>query len=75
MPGIGGARATRTIKEAYPSTVVVLVSTAAPEELPAEATACLADALVWKGALRPGLLEELWREHRPRQEPGAASVA
>jgi len=75
MPGIGGVSATRTIKKAYPSTVVVLVSTAAPEELPAEAGECLADALVWKGALRPSVLEELWRRHRPRQEPGANSAA
>ena len=73
MPGIGGVGATRMIKKAHPSAVVVLVSTAAPEELPAEAGDCLADALVWKGALRPALLEELWLRHRPREQPASLS--
>lgn len=75
MPGIGGVHAARAIKSSHPSTVVVLVSTARPEELPAEAGECLADARVWKGDLRPSLLMQLWQRHRPSAEPGAASVA
>jgi DNA-binding NarL/FixJ family response regulator len=75
MPGMGGIQAARTIKSAHPSTVVVLVSTAAPNELPAGADDCLADARVWKGDLRPSLLVQLWERHRPEQAHGAASAA
>jgi DNA-binding NarL/FixJ family response regulator len=75
MPGMGGIQAARTIKSAHPSTVVVLVSTAAPNELPADADYCLADARVWKGDLRPSLLVQLWERHRPEQAHGATSAA
>lgn len=75
MPGIGGVRAARTIKASHPSTVVVLVSTARPEELPRDAEACAADARVWKGDLRPSLLAELWDRHRPPRLGSATSAA
>lgn len=64
MPGIGGAAAARRIKAEYPATVVVLVSTTHPDDLPDEVHQCSADAVVWKAHLRPQLLEELWFTHR-----------
>jgi DNA-binding NarL/FixJ family response regulator len=67
MPGMGGVRAARAIKSAHPSTVVVLVSTAAADEFPADADDCLADARVCKCELRPGLLVQLWRRHGARR--------
>ena len=63
MPGLGGIEAARRIKEARSSTVLVLVSTTHPEDLPREARECLADEIVWKAELRPALLEEIWRRH------------
>ena len=75
MPGMGGIQAAHAIKSAHPSTVVVLVSTAAPNELPANADECLADARVWKGDLRPSLLVQLWERHRPDRAHGATSAA
>lgn len=61
MPGLGGIGATRAIKGIRPATVVFLVSTTHPDELPREARECLADAIVWKRDLRPKLLDEMWR--------------
>jgi DNA-binding NarL/FixJ family response regulator len=63
MPGLGGIAATRAIKEISPETVVVLVSSTPPDELPRDADGCLADAVVWKGALRSALLDEIWATH------------
>jgi DNA-binding NarL/FixJ family response regulator len=65
MPGIGGIGAARKIKDAHSSTVVVLISTMHPDDLPREAGECRADEIVWKADLRPALLEEIWRRHRP----------
>ncbi len=66
MPGMGGAAAARSIKAEHPATVVVLVSTTHPDDLPDEVHECRADAVVWKAGLRPQLLEELWfTHHRP----------
>ncbi len=65
MPGIGGIGAARLIKAARSATVVVLISTTHPDDLPREASECRADAIVWKAELRPALLEELWRRHQP----------
>jgi CheY-like chemotaxis protein len=62
MPGLGGIAAARRIKESSTSTVLVLVSTTHPEDLPAEAREA-ADEVVWKAELRPGLLTEIWRRH------------
>jgi DNA-binding NarL/FixJ family response regulator len=64
MPGIGGVSAARRIKDAHPSVVVALISTNRPEELPAVAEECSADALIWKRDLQPQLLTELWQRHR-----------
>jgi DNA-binding NarL/FixJ family response regulator len=63
MPGIGGIAATREIKAIRDSTVVVLVSTTHPDELPYEADECNADEIVWKGDLRRVVLENIWSRH------------
>jgi CheY-like chemotaxis protein len=65
MPGMGGLAATSAIKAERPSTIVVLISTEHPSELPAEAATCGAHEIVWKSELRPGLLEAIWLRHRP----------
>lgn len=65
MPGLGGIEAARQIKEAMPWVVVILISTTHPDDLPQAASTCDADAVVWKAALRPALLEEIWQRHRP----------
>jgi DNA-binding NarL/FixJ family response regulator len=64
MPGIGGIAAARRIKVSRPVTVVVLISTTHPDDLPGEARHCLADEIIWKGELRPTLLERIWQLHR-----------
>jgi DNA-binding NarL/FixJ family response regulator len=64
MPGTGGIAAANAIKERSPSTVVVLVSTTRPDDLPPEADGCLADEVLWKTDLRPSLLDEIWERHR-----------
>jgi two-component system invasion response regulator UvrY len=65
MPGMGGLAATRVIKAQRPSTVVVLISTERLSELPAEASSCGADAIIWKSELRSGVLEAIWLRHWP----------
>ncbi len=67
MPGIGGVAATRKIKAAHPSTIVALVSTCGPEELPGVSEA---DAVICKQDLRPSVLEEIWKRHRPVTQSG-----
>jgi two-component system, NarL family, invasion response regulator UvrY len=69
MPGLGGIAATQEIKRIRPETIVFLVSTTHPDELSQEAAECHADAIVWKGDLRPRLLAETWAKHAGR--PGA----
>ena len=63
MPDLGGIEATWRIKTIRPSTVVALISSAHPDELPPEAEHCPADEIVWKADLRPSLLDELWQRH------------
>src|SRR6266576_3301604 len=63
MPGIGGIAATREIKRLSQRTVVLLVSATHPDELPPEATECRADGIIWKGDLRPNVLETIWAKH------------
>ncbi len=64
MPGLGGIDATQAIKEIRPETVVVLASTTHPDELAREADHSRADEIVWKGDLRPRLLDEIWARQR-----------
>jgi DNA-binding NarL/FixJ family response regulator len=65
MPGMGGLAATKAMKVARPATIVVLISTEHPSELPPEALTCGADEIVWKSELRLGVLEAIWLRHRP----------
>jgi DNA-binding NarL/FixJ family response regulator len=64
MPGLGGVLATNEIKQRRPETLVLLVSTTHPDELGRDAWESRADQVVWKGDLRPQLLDELWDRHR-----------
>jgi DNA-binding NarL/FixJ family response regulator len=60
MPGINGVEATRRITAAHPTTVVVLLSTYAADELPAGADDCGAAAYVNKEEFGPAVLKEVW---------------
>ena len=64
MPTLDGISASTRIKESVPSALVVLVSATHPDELRQEASGCGASAILWKGDLRPRLLDELWLHHR-----------
>ena len=69
MPGLGGIEAARSIKTSRPSTLVVLISTTRPDELPPEAEMVRADTIVWKSDLGPGLLDEIWSRSRSVPRP------
>lgn len=64
MPGLGGIGAARQIRTRLPSTVIVLVSTAHPDELPLEPGDGVADAVIWKSELHPDRLDEIWLSRR-----------
>jgi two-component system NarL family response regulator len=64
MPGMGGIEAAKRIKATDPSALVVLISTAHPDELPREAQEGVADAVIWKSELDPKLLDEVWLRYR-----------
>jgi DNA-binding NarL/FixJ family response regulator len=66
MTGLDGIAAGRLIKADRPATLVILISTTHPDELPPVAGA--ADAVIWKIRLAPRLLDETWLQHR-RREP------
>jgi DNA-binding NarL/FixJ family response regulator len=59
LPGMDGIAATRRILERQPGTAVVLLSTYAAGDLPAEAAHCGAVGYVHKDDLTPSLLREL----------------
>jgi DNA-binding NarL/FixJ family response regulator len=65
MPGLGGIETARRIKALYPSTLVVLISTVHPDELPLDLAYGGTDAVIWKSELEPKLLDETWLRHRP----------
>ena len=69
MPGMGGIAAAREIKAFRPSTLVVLISTTHPAELPLEPDDVSADAVVWKSQLAPGLLDDIWLRYRDQRAP------
>ena len=52
MPGIGGIAAAREIKAVRPSTLVILISTTHPDEIPLEPDNICADAVVWEERTR-----------------------
>jgi DNA-binding NarL/FixJ family response regulator len=63
MPGLRGPDAARAVKSAHPETVVILISAHDPDEIPADATANGADALVRKQELSTELLQRVWASH------------
>ena len=65
MPGLGGLETARVIRRERPETVVILVS-ADPAGVAADATPTGAAAFLSKAGLSPRTLEELWRTHLPR---------
>lgn len=73
MPGMGGISAAKQIKVSHPSTLVLLISTTPPDELPREADDCGADAVIWKSQLGPKLLDEIWIRHRDPSGPAVPS--
>jgi two-component system, NarL family, invasion response regulator UvrY len=64
MPGLGGVEAARRIKAARPSTLVVLISTTRPDELPLDPAESFVDAVIGKSELEPKLLDEIWLRHQ-----------
>jgi DNA-binding NarL/FixJ family response regulator len=60
---VGGIEAAKRIKASQSSTLVVLMSTTPPDELPLDARD-VADAVVWKSELGPSILDEIWMERR-----------
>ncbi len=64
MPGLGGIRATRSITDAHPTTVTVLLSTYREEDLPAEARSCGALGYLHKSNLDAGALRGLWERRQ-----------
>lgn len=62
MAGINGVEATRRIVEANPGITVVLVSTYAVGDLPADAASSGAKAYVNKEELTPTVLRRVWEQ-------------
>ena len=64
MPGLGGLETARIIRRDSPQTVVILVS-ADPGSVAADAPSTGAAAILSKSDLTPRTLDELWLEHLP----------
>ena len=62
MGAIDGIEATQQITEAFPASMVILVSTYGEDDLPARARASGASAYVNKDELTPGIVRDLWAE-------------
>ena len=69
MPGIGGINAAEEIKATRPSTLMVLISSTHPDELPPRASGGSIDAVIWKSVLDPRLLDEIWVRHEEGIHP------
>lgn len=65
LPGINGMEATRQILTSQPGSVVILLSTYAKSDLPANALDCGAVSYVHKEDFGPWVLEETWDGHAP----------
>lgn len=65
LPGIDGGEATRRIVAARPSTVVILMSTYAADDLAFDPADTGAVAYVHKENLDADVLDEVWAHHRP----------
>jgi DNA-binding NarL/FixJ family response regulator len=63
MPGIGGIKAAELIKAASQATLIVMISTTHPDEIPPRAYDSFARAVLWKSTLMPEALDEIWRQH------------
>jgi two-component system, NarL family, invasion response regulator UvrY len=59
LPGISGTEATRKILDRAPEITVILLSTYAAEDLPADAASCGAAGYIRKDDLTPSMLREL----------------
>jgi DNA-binding NarL/FixJ family response regulator len=66
MPGIGGMKAAELIKGDSRSTLVVLVSSMHPDDVPSHACAGFAGAVLCKSTLGPRVLDEIWLRHKVR---------
>ena len=64
MPGMDGVETARRLHAEHPEVVVVLVSADDPEDLPLDASACGASALVRKQELCPRRLRNVWSAAR-----------
>ena len=60
MPGVGGIEAARRIKARWPATLIVLISTTHPDDLPRAVATSGAIAVIWKSELQPKLLDAIW---------------
>lgn len=65
LPRMNGVEATRTLTTRTPGTVVVLVSTYPPEDLPWDVAGCGAAGYLRKEDLSPQALQALWEQHAP----------
>ena len=63
MPGMDGIETARRIRAAHPDVVVVLISIEDPSNIPSDAQASGAAALVRKQDFKPSLLRDLWVTH------------
>jgi DNA-binding NarL/FixJ family response regulator len=61
MPGMGGLAAAHEIKARRPSTLVLLISSTHPDELPFGDDDGSVDAVIWKSDLDPQMLDDIWR--------------
>ncbi len=59
LPGISGIEATRKILDRAPDTTVILLSTYAADDLPADAASCGAAGYIRKDDLTPATLRDL----------------
>jgi hypothetical protein len=62
---MNGVEVAERVKEMRPSTLVVLISSTHPTELPHECHT-VADAVLWKSELEPRILDEIWLRHKHR---------
>jgi two-component system invasion response regulator UvrY len=60
LPGISGIDATREITAAHPDVIVLLLSTYAEVDLPADAHACGATAYINKEVFGPSVMTAAW---------------
>jgi len=63
MPGMGGMKAAELIRAASRATVIVMISTTHPDEIPLTACSSFAAAVLWKSTLEPRVLDEIWLQH------------